>query len=107
PLVLSAAPWGLRLTHGRGWHVFHASYEEDPKVCILRLLDHGSLICQCNFSPVADAGAGKHTPMEAYEANIRQALGEQFVEITDRSTIPTEDGSKLFRVTAAGNYQLP
>lgn len=107
PLVLNAAPWGLRLIHGRGWHVFHASYEEDPKVCILRLLDQGSLICQCNFSPVPAAEAGKHTPLDTYEASIRQALGEQFEEFTDRTTIPTEDGRKIFRVTAAGNYQLP
>lgn len=107
PLVLTAAPWGLRLIHGRGWHVFHASYETDPKVCILRLLDHGSLVCQCNFSPVPDAEPGQHTPLETYEASIRQALGQQFGEFTDRTTVPTDDGRKIFRVTAVGNYQLP
>jgi hypothetical protein len=107
PLVLTAAPWSLRLMHSRGWHVFHASYEEDPKVCILRLLDHGSLICQCNFSPVPDAEPGTHTPLETYEASIRQALGQQFSEFSDRTTVPTEDGRKIFRVTAVGNYQLP
>jgi hypothetical protein len=107
PLVLNAAPWGLRLMHSRGWHLFHASYEQDPQVCILRLLDHGSLICQCNFSPVPDAEPGKHTPLETYEASIRQALGEQFGEFAGRTTIPTDDGRKIFRVTAVGNYQLP
>lgn len=107
PLLFNAAPWGLRLIHSRGWHVFHASYKEDPQVCILRLLDQGSLICQCNFSPVPDAETGQHTPLETYEASIRQALGEQFGEFTDRATIPTDDGRKIFRVTAVGSYQLP
>ena len=107
PLVLDAAPWGLQLVHNRGWHVFHASYENDPKVCILRLLDHGTLICQCNFSPVPSAKAGSHTPLEEYEASIRQALGEQFSEFADRSNVPTSDGRKIFRVTAVGNYVLP
>lgn len=107
PLVLEARPWGLRLVHGRGWHVFHASYEEDPKVCILRLLDHGSLICQCNFSPVPSVKPGTHTPLDEYEASIQQALGAQFGEFVDRATIPAEDGRKIFRVTAIGNYQLP
>ena len=107
PLILDAAPWGLRLVHCRGWHVFHASYETDPKVCILRLLDHGALICQCNFSPVPAAKPGTHTPMEEYEASIRQALGEQFSEFADRSNVPTDDGRTILRVTALGNYVLP
>lgn len=106
-LLLNAAPWGLRLVHGRGWHEFLANYETDPQVCILRLLDHGSLICQCNFSPVPDAKPGEHTPLEEYEASIRKALGDQFSEFADRSNIPTEDGRKIFRVTVLGNYYLP
>lgn len=107
PLILDAAPWGLRLVHDRGWHVFHANYDSEPKVCILRLLDHGSLICQCNFAPVPAMKAGTHTPLEEYEASIRQALGDQFGEFTERSNVPTDDGRKIFRVTALGNYSLP
>ena len=107
PLILNAEPWRLRLVHGRSWHVFHASYENTPKVVILRLLEQGSFLCQCNFSPVASVEAGRHTPLAEYEASIQQALGEQFQEFAERTEVPTEDGRKIFRVTAVGNYQVP
>ena len=107
PLILNAAPWRFRLVHGRNWHVFHASYENTPKVVILRLLEQGSFLCQCNFSPVPSAEPGKHTPLADYEASIQQALGAQFEEFSERGRVPTEDGRKIFRVTALGNYQLP
>lgn len=107
PLRFDAPAWGLHLFHSRGWHVFHARITEDPRVVILRLLDDGTLVCQCNFSPVASAGAGQHTPLEEYEESIRQSLGTRFGAIVARDEIPAMDGRKIFRVTVDGKYELP
>lgn len=107
PLEFDAGPWGLSLVHGRGWHVFHASYDSDPQVVILRLLDQGTLVSQCNFSPVAKVAAGQTTPVEQYEASIRQSLGDQFGAIVARDRIPTQDDRTIFRVTVEGKYTLP
>lgn len=107
PLEFDAGPWGLSLVHGRGWHVFHASFDTDPQVVILRLMDQGTLVCQCNFSPVAKVAAGQTTPVEQYEASIRQSLGSQFGAIVARDRIPTQDDRTIFRVTVEGKYTLP
>ena len=55
-----------------------ALFEGTPQVAILRLMENGSLICQCNLSPIAAAAPGQHTPIEQFEADIQQALGERF-----------------------------
>lgn len=107
PLRFEAPAWGLSLIHSRGWHVFKAIFDSDPQVVILRLVDQGTLVCQCNFSPVPDAAPGEHTPLDEYEESIRQSLGAQFGAIVSRDTIPTEDGRKIFRVTTQGKYTLP
>ncbi|MCA9024947.1 MAG: hypothetical protein KDA86_07020 [Planctomycetaceae bacterium] len=107
PLEFHAEPWGLSTVHTRGWHVFHANFETDPKVVILRLMDQGTLVCQCNFSPVPQVAAGQTTPVEEYEASIRQSLGSQFGAIVARDRIPTDDGRTIFRVTVEGKFVLP
>ena len=107
PLRLDAPSWGLQLFHSRGWHVFHANFDSDPRVVILRLVDEGTLICQCNFSPVADAAPGEHTPLDEYEDSIQQSLGPQFKAIVARDEIPTPDGRKIFRVTTQGKFEIP
>ncbi len=107
PLEFDAEPWGLSLIHGRGWHVFLANFESDPQVVILRLLDQGTLVCQCNFSPVPQVAAGQTTPVEEYEESIRRSLGSQFGAIVARDRIPTQDDRTIFRVTVDGKYALP
>ncbi len=107
PLEFDAEAWGLSLVHSRGWHVFHANFDSDPQVVILRLLDQGTLVCQCNFSPVPQVAAGEHTPLADYEESIRQSLGKQFGSIVSRDRIPTEDDRNIFRVTVEGKYSLP
>jgi len=107
PLRFAAPAWGLQLFHSRGWHIFHANFTEDPQVVILRLLEEGTLVCQCNFSPVPSAAPGEHTPLEEYEESIRQSLGAKFGAIVARDKIPTQDGRQIFRVTTQGKYELP
>ena len=106
PLRFDAPPWGLQLVHSRGWHVYLANFDSDPEVVILRLLDEGTLICQCNFSQVSDAAPGEHTPLDEYEDSIRRSLGQQFGAIVARDNIPVPDGRKIFRVTTQGKYEL-
>jgi len=107
PLRFEAPTWGLGLIHSRGWHVYHANFDSDPEVVILRFIDEGTLICQANFSPVPDAAPGEHTPLDEYEESIRTSLGARFGTIVARDRIPTEDGRKIFRVTTQGKYELP
>lgn len=105
-LDFAAPPWGVTLSFDRKWYVFQALFEGTPQVAILRLIEQGSLICQCNLSPIAAASPGEHTPIDQFEADIQQALGDKFKQIKSRDTIPTEDGRTFLRLVAEGEMTV-
>jgi len=105
-LSYQAAPWGMVLKHERNWHLFQAVYDASAPMAILRLVELGSLIAQCNFSPAPPAPDGKTTPLEQFEADVQQSLGERFGEIVSREKIPTNDGRQIFRLEVAGNVVI-
>jgi hypothetical protein len=92
------APWGIRLVHDRDWHVFHHSGDS----AILRLLDKGSLVAQCNLHLMTPAKAGQHTSEEAFQADIQKGLGDQFKSFAGAEEIKTDDGRYLYRVVVDG-----
>lgn len=98
-LVLAfSCPWKLTFGCDRDWHVFHQTKD----VAVLRYLRNGSLIAQCNVSPVPPAAAGSHTSEPQFQSDIQTALGSQFRKIEKAEQIPTTDGRWLYRVTATG-----
>ena len=54
-LTFEAPAWNLRFYHDRRWHLFHQTAE----TAVLRLLDKGGLIAQCNIKKLVDAGRGE------------------------------------------------
>jgi hypothetical protein len=92
------APWGIELVHDRDWHVF----QQNPQIAVLRLIEQGSLIAQCNLTPVRPAAAGEHVSTDQFQNDIRASLGERFKSIEKAEQIPTEDGRFLYRVVAVG-----
>ena len=105
-LQLDAEPWGVDFRHGRDWYIFQAILEGNPKVVILRLIDQGSLICQCNISPVPAAPAGEHASLDQFEADIAEALGNNLDRIVSRDEIPASNGRKIFRFVTEGHIQV-
>ena len=98
-LVLAfSCPWNLTFGCDRDWHVFHQTKD----VAVLRYLRNGSLIAQCNVSPVPPAAAGSHTSEPQFQSDIQTALGSQFRKIEKADQIQTTDGRWLYRVTATG-----
>ncbi|MCA9116822.1 MAG: hypothetical protein KDA79_17200 [Planctomycetaceae bacterium] len=90
--------WNVYFHYDRDWHIFHQS----ATVAVLRLLDKGSLIAQCNISPIPPAAPGGHTAEDQFQADIRESLGERLVEITKAEQLKTGDDRYLYRVTAEG-----
>ncbi|MFG0333888.1 MAG: hypothetical protein ACF8TS_11045, partial [Maioricimonas sp. JB049] len=105
-LVFAAAPWGVTLRHDRQWYVFQALLHGSNKVLILRRMERGSLIAQCNCSPVPMVKAGQQTPADQFEADIQRSLGERFREIRARERVPTDDGRMITRVIVGGSVEL-
>ncbi|QDU40434.1 hypothetical protein Mal4_47900 [Maioricimonas rarisocia] len=105
-LVFAAAPWGMSLRHDREWYVFQALLHGSNKVLILRRMERGSLIAQCNCSPVPTVKPGQQTPADQFEADIQRSLGERFGEIRARERVPTDDGRMITRVIVGGSVEL-
>lgn len=105
-LQFDASPWGVTFQHDRGWYVFQAILAGTPKVVILRLMDQGSLICQCNVSPIPAAPAGQHASLDSFESDIAEVLGDNLKQIVSRDELPASDGRKIFRFVAEGQIQV-
>jgi len=105
-LVFHAEPWNVRLQHGRGWHVFQAVLEGSPQVVILRQIDRGSLVCQCNVTTLPSAPAGQHAPKEQFDRDIERSLGNRFKQFLSRETVPGPGGRMIYRVEVEGESEV-
>jgi hypothetical protein len=92
------SPWNVELTHDRDWHVF----QQNPQIAVLRLIEHGSLIAQCNLTPLRAAAPGEHVTVNQFQDDIRTSLGPRFKSIEKAEQVPTGDDRFLYRVAVAG-----
>lgn len=94
-------PWNVRFDYDRNWHIFH----QTDKATVLRLLDNGSLIAQCNLTPFAPAAPGRHLSEERFQKYIRDSLGNRFKSIESAQPLKFDRDQKhfIYRVVAAGN----
>lgn len=77
-LLLLVAPDGkYRLLHDRAWHTFW----DDARLTVLKRLDRGEVIAQCNISVGPDAGKGRHQDPTQFRDDIRRALGTRFGQL--------------------------
>lgn len=105
-LVFHAQPWNVRLRHDRGWHVFQAVLEGTHQVVILRRIDRGSLLCQCNVTSLPSAPAGQSAPREQFDQDIERSLGARFKAFRTRDVVPAENGRIIYRVEAEGVSEI-
>lgn len=92
------APFGVALAGNRRWQVFH----QTDSLLILRLLDSGGLIAQCNIAPAPTVPAGQQTPGRLLEDAVRKSVGEQSTEIVSTEALQTGSELKIYRVEVAG-----
>jgi hypothetical protein len=96
-LIFHAA-WNVEFRHDREWHVF----QQSDQIAVLRLMDQGEFVAQCNLAPVRAANRGEHVPENQFQNDIRTSLGTRLKTIEKAETIPTGDDRFLYRVTATG-----
>ncbi len=89
---------GFRLIHDRRWRVMVDRHD----VCVLRCVDRGDLIAQCNISELSDAEPGKRMALETFQEEVRQSLTGSAGQISEASQNTTDDGQRVLRVQAAG-----
>ncbi len=96
--LLFRTPWNVEMTHDRDWRVF----QQNPQIAVLRLVEQGSLVAQCNLTPIRPAAAGEHVSVKQFQDDIRTSLGPRFKSLDKAEQIATDDGRFLYRVTVSG-----
>jgi hypothetical protein len=64
------------LLHDRQWH----TYWDDPKLVVLKRLDKGKVVAQCNLAAGPAAGKGRHQDLAQFRDDLRSSLKQRFVQ---------------------------
>ena len=93
-----AADGALQMILPRSWKVMVDRHD----VTILRFIDRGEMIAQCNLSKLTDAAPDKLLTMESFQSDIQRSLDKNFGEFVDARQFKTERGLRALRVVASG-----
>lgn len=96
-VAFSAERSGLRLLLDRRWRIM----TNRPNNVVLRYVDQGDLLGQCNLSRLPRLDDGKTLPLEELQEDIRLSLGKSFQQFTAANQFE-EEGKRILRVVAVG-----
>jgi hypothetical protein len=91
-------PGNMRFRHARNWHVYHQSRD----LTILRLLERGRLVAQCNVRLLPAAQPGQYTSKSRFVSDIRSSLGKRLDRIEQGPVADAARGPLRIRVVAHG-----
>jgi hypothetical protein len=89
---------GFQLLTNRTWRTMI----DRQDVAVMRMVDRGDLIAQCNLSPLPKLAEREPFGMEQFQQDIKRILDENFGEFVTASESQTESGLQVLRVVAAG-----
>ncbi|MEQ8791819.1 MAG: hypothetical protein RIC55_36495 [Pirellulaceae bacterium] len=94
-LALDTEGAAFRLLHGRQWRVVG----EDRQSAVLRLVDHGDVVAQCNVHRLTDLEQDKRQPtLEQFHADVKKSLDKNYGQIVDSKQLTTPEGLRLLHV---------
>ncbi|AGA24946.1 hypothetical protein [Singulisphaera acidiphila] len=73
-LLLISPDGKYTLSHDRNWH----TYWDDRRLTVLKRLDRGVVVAQCNLLNGPNAGKGRHQDLKQFRNDLRSALGSRF-----------------------------
>lgn len=97
-LVYAPTNGKWRFLYDRNWFV--TSDEKD--VTVMRLVERGDLIAQCNVSQLSAVAPGKLMTLAEFQSDIQKTLGTNFGQFVNASQSTDEAGSSVYRVAASG-----
>ncbi len=98
--LLQLAPPGGKFTlrHDRDWHTF----SETTRLTVLKRLDHGEVVAQCNLANGPDAGRGRHQDLDQFRDDVRSALGRNFGRIVGEGEVEGDPAGGFRHKIAVG-----
>jgi len=94
-----AARQNFELVYEPRWRVV----SDQPDVTVLRLIDRGDLVAQCNISKLSPLGEGEQLTLEAYQENLKKSLGTTFVDLVEGGESLSDSGLRVLRVVASAS----
>jgi len=88
--------WSLR--YGRDWYIT----ADERDLTVLKLLNQGERIAQCNISSLAKVPVAKLPTLAAFQEEVREALGKSFSEFVEVGQAPNAVNYRIYRVVARG-----
>ncbi len=98
PLLLHSAAGQFQLCYDRRWHVTR----EDAAVVVLRLVDRGELVAQCNISPLPDLPGAEPTSLEQFQEDVEKSLGSHFGQFLTAAEGKSASGLRLLKLVVSG-----
>jgi hypothetical protein len=97
-LALAYSPKGgqFRVQYDRRWYLT----EDEPKLTVLRMVDRGELVAQCNISPLPKLE--KAIPLAEFQRDVERTLGKNFGKFVAAGQTINEAGYAVFRVVVHG-----
>jgi hypothetical protein len=86
------------LAHDRRWHVV----TEEASQAVMRLIDDGDKLAQCNVALLPQAADAAQLTLEAFQENVVRALDENFASLARASQHHNEADYRVFRIVAEG-----
>jgi hypothetical protein len=98
-LVFRSPDGKYQLVHDRDWHIWW----DGDKLTILKRVDAGRFVAQCNISTGPNAGAGRHEDPARLRDDIKKAAGPRFVSLVGEGTVDgVPAGGYRYRVAIQG-----
>ena len=95
---------GFELVHDRRWRVMTERYDS----AVLRLIDRGELVAQCNVAKLKNFAKDEKLTIEAFQEDVKKALEKNKGIITEVSQNTTDHGLLVQRLLVTGTAsELP
>ena len=100
-LVYESSNGSYRLRHDHKWFVTN----ESPKQLVLRRVDRGDLIAQCNLTQLIKTKPSRHVTLEQFRKDVQFTLGDRFGQFVSVGQRENQAGYREFRVVARGQVK--
>jgi len=76
---------------------------DQPELAVLRLIDRGDLVAQCNISRLTPLAAGEQLTLEGFQDDLKRSLRTTFGEFVEAGESLSDSGLRALRVVVAAS----
>ncbi|HUE72222.1 MAG TPA: hypothetical protein VMP01_15165 [Pirellulaceae bacterium] len=103
-LEFKAEKAGIAFLHDRRWNVMVDRFD----TVILRLIDRGDLIAQCNITRLPALEKGKQMALAEFQRDVEQTLSKNMAQIVEATQSQNDEGLRVLRIVVSGTAsELP